>query len=78
MKSIKDVLAVVVALAAAIFAIYQFYLFATFKNAQGITDMQGGTYHLWMAIGAAVVAVIAGIVYFTGHVNQEEEIHITQ
>jgi hypothetical protein len=31
-----------------------------------------------MAIGAAVVAVIAGIVYFTGHVNQEEEIHITQ
>jgi predicted MFS family arabinose efflux permease len=78
MKSIKDVLAVVVALAAAIFAIYQFYLFATFKNAQGVTDMQGGTYHLWMAIGAAVVAVIAGIVYFTGHVNQEEEIHITQ
>jgi uncharacterized membrane protein len=78
MKSVKDVLAIVVAVAAAIFALYQFYLFATFKNAQGVTDMQGGTSHLWMAIGAAILAVVAGIVYFTGHVNKEEEIHITQ
>jgi hypothetical protein len=31
-----------------------------------------------MAIGAAIIAVIAGIIYFTGHVNKEEEIHITQ
>jgi hypothetical protein len=75
MKSIKDVLSILVAIAAAIFAIYQFYLFETFKS-NGVTDVQGGTNHLWLAI--AVVAVVAGIIYFTGHVNKEEEIHITQ
>jgi uncharacterized membrane protein YhiD involved in acid resistance len=77
MKSIKDVLSILVAIAAAIFAIYQFYLFETFKS-NGVTDVQGGTSHLWMAIGSAVVAVVAGIIYFSGHVNKEEEIHITQ
>jgi len=41
-------------------------------------DLQGGGSHLWMAIGSAIIAVIAGIIYFTGHVNKEEEIHITQ
>jgi hypothetical protein len=40
--------------------------------------VQGGTHHLWYAIGAAVIAIVAGIVYFAGHVNKEEEIHITQ
>jgi hypothetical protein len=77
-KNIKDVVSILVAIAGAIFAIYQFYLFVTFKNAEGVADMQGGTYHLWMAIGSAVIAIIAGIIYFTGHVNKEEEIHITQ
>jgi hypothetical protein len=78
MKSMKDIVSILVAVVAGIFAIYQFYLFATFKTPQGVTDMQGGTNHLWMAIGAAVLAVIAGIFYFSGHVNKEEEIHITQ
>jgi hypothetical protein len=77
MKSIKDVLSILVAIAAAIFAIYQFYLFETFKS-DGVVDVQGGTHHLWLAIGSAIVAVVAGIVYFSGHVNKEEEIHITQ
>jgi uncharacterized membrane protein YhiD involved in acid resistance len=77
MKSIKDVLSILVAVAAAIFAIYQFYLFETFKS-DGVVDVQGGTFHLWLAIGSAIVAVVAGIIYFSGHVNKEEEIHITQ
>ncbi len=77
MKSIKDVLSILVAIAAVIFAVYEFYLFETFKS-DGVVDLQGGGSHLWMAIGAALIAVIAGIVYFTGHVNKEEEIHITQ
>jgi hypothetical protein len=77
MKSIKDVLSILIAIAAAIFAIYQFYLFETFKS-NGVTDVQGGTNHLWLAIGSAIVAVVAGIIYFSGHVNKEEEIHITQ
>lgn len=78
MKSIKDILAIVVAIAAAIFALYEFYLFATFTTPQGRPDMQGGTHYLWWAIGATVVAIICGLIYFVGHVNKEEEIHITQ
>lgn len=77
MKSIKDVVSILIAIAAVIFAVYEFYLFETFKS-DGVVDVQGGGAHLYMAIGAAIVAVVAGIIYFTGHVNKEEEIHITQ
>ncbi|MBC7911555.1 MAG: hypothetical protein H7Y30_13695 [Pyrinomonadaceae bacterium] len=73
-----DILMWVVGLAAAIFAIYSYYQFATFKGAGGNFDMQGGRNHLWMAIGATVVALACGIIYFVRHVNKEEEIHITQ
>ncbi len=78
MKSMLDILMWVVGLAAAIFAIYQYYLFATYKNPTGGFDMQGGRNYLWMAIGATVVALACGIIYFVRHVNKEEEIHITQ
>lgn len=78
MKSMLDILLWVVGLAAAVFAIYEFYQFATFKSATGGFDMQGGQSYLWMAIGATVVALVCGILYFVRHVNKEEEIHITQ
>ena len=78
MRSMKDILAVVVGIAAGVFAIYEYYLFASFRNAQGVADMQGGTNHLWLAIGATVLALVCGLIYFLGHVNKEEEIHITQ
>ena len=78
MKSMLDILLWVVGLAAAVFAIYEYYLFATYKNATGTFDMQGGKSYLWMAIAATVIALICGIVYFVRHVNKEEEIHITQ
>ncbi len=79
MGSMKDILAVVVGIAAGVFAIYEYYLFATFRNAQtGVADLQGGTSHLWLAIGATVLALVCGLIYFVGHVNKEEEIHITQ
>ena len=72
MKSIKDILAVIVGLAALVFAVYEFYRFATFPQ------LQSGHNHLWLAIGGAVVAFVCGLIYFLGHVNKEEEIHITQ
>ncbi|MGI8918103.1 MAG: hypothetical protein ACR2H6_05830 [Pyrinomonadaceae bacterium] len=72
MKSIKDILAVIVGLAAAAGAIYYFYKFVTFVEAEG------GHSNLWMALGLAVVAFVCGLIYFLGHVNKEEEIHITQ
>jgi hypothetical protein len=74
MKSLKDILAVIVGLAAAAGAIYYFYRFVTYS------DTQGGQGHSlgWIALGLAAVAFVCGLVYFLGHVNKEEEIHITQ
>ncbi|HSS18618.1 MAG TPA: hypothetical protein VLL54_00835 [Pyrinomonadaceae bacterium] len=69
---IKELLAAVVGLAAAVGAIYYFYRFVT------SVDPNGGHSQGWIALGLAVVAFICGLVYFLGHVNQEEEIHITQ
>jgi hypothetical protein len=72
MKSLKDILAVLVGLAAAIGAIFYFYKFVTFPVPEG-----GHTFG-WMALGLAAVAFVCGLIYFLGHVNKEEEIHITQ
>jgi hypothetical protein len=72
MKSLKDILAIVVGILAAIGAIYYFYRFVTFPET-------GGGHTLgWIALGLAVVAFVCGLIYFLGHVNKEEEIHITQ
>jgi hypothetical protein len=71
MKSLKDILAVVVGIVAAIGAIYYFYKFVTEPPAAGHTSG-------WIALGLAVVAFVCGLIYFLGHVNKEEEIHITQ
>jgi hypothetical protein len=72
MKSLKDILAVVVGVIAAIGAIFYFYKFVTHPN------LEGGHSSGWIALGLAVVAFICGLIYFLGHVNKEEEIHITQ
>ncbi len=72
MKSLIDILTWVVGLAATAFAIYQFYKFATYP------ELQGGHQHLWLAIGATVVALVSALIFFVRRVNKEEEIHITQ
>jgi hypothetical protein len=69
---IKDVLAVIVGLAAAGGAIWFFYRFVTH------TEAEGGHSLGWISLGLAAVAFVCGLVYFLGHVNKEEEIHITQ
>ena len=69
--SMKEILAAVVGLAAALGAIYFFYQFVT--DEEGISHAKG-----WYALGLAAVAFVCGLVYFLGHVNKEEEIHITQ
>ena len=72
MTSIKDVLAVIVGLASLAGSIFHFYKFVT------CAKPAGGHYYLWLALGLAVIAFVCGLVYFLGHVNKEEEIHITQ
>jgi hypothetical protein len=68
----KDVLAVIVGLVAAVGAIWYFYKFVTFSEPDG-----GHTFG-WIALGLAAIAFVCGLIYFLGHVNKEEEIHITQ
>lgn len=43
-------------------AVWQFYLFAIFKDANGIVVVQGGTSHLWRAMGATLFACVASLV----------------
>jgi hypothetical protein len=79
-KSPANVLAAVIGLMSiAAIAIWQFYLFVTFKNTQGFVDVQGGTQHLWWAIGAALIACLAGFLVFSVFVryDKDNEIHIT-
>lgn len=69
MKSLKDIVAVVLGLAALGFGVYKFYQF---------TVADAGTGHMWWAIGSGAVFFICALIFFLGHVNKEEEIHITQ
>ena len=72
MKSLKDILAILVGIASAIGAIFYFYKFVTDPNPAG------GHTSGWIALGLAAIAFVCGLIYFLGHVNKEEEIHITQ
>ncbi|MDT5296084.1 MAG: hypothetical protein QOJ76_2964 [Acidobacteriota bacterium] len=71
MKSLVDVLLVIVAIAALAFAIYEFYGFVTGKDT-------GFTRSLMMAIIGFVVMCVCALAVFMRHSGAEEEIHITQ
>ena len=71
MKSLKDILAILVGIVTAIGSIYYLYKFVTEPPGAGHTSG-------WIALALAVIAFVCGLIYFLGHVNKEEEIHITQ
>lgn len=71
MKSLVDVLLVIVAIAALVFAIYEFLDFV-----KG-TDT-GFTRSLLLAIVGFVVMCVCALAVFMRHSGAEEEIHITQ
>ena len=78
-KSLTNgLIATAVVAAFAVVAAWQFYAFATFRNPQGVFDAGGGMIHLWLAIGAAVVACVAGFLAFSVSVGYSEadEMHI--
>jgi hypothetical protein len=60
-------------------AIWQFYLFVTYKNLTGIADTQGGIHHLWLAIGLGLIACIVGFLVFSFFLRYDtkDELHIT-
>ena len=79
-KSRTSVTAALIAVTAFItLAIWQFYMFITFRNPEGTISIQGGTHHLWLAIGAALIACIAGFFVFSVFLryDRDEELHIT-
>lgn len=59
-RKTKFVAAVLVMIVMAIAASRQLYLFVVFQNAGGLLNAQGGRYHLWLAVSAALLACIAG------------------
>jgi hypothetical protein len=77
--NIKSLVAVIGLAALAAFGAWQFYLFVIFKNSQGVADVQGGTVHLWLAIGIALIVCIAGVFLFSRFLRYDtrNEIHIT-
>lgn len=75
--SLSSVMLWVVGLAAAAVAVWQFYLFATFRDALGALDAQGGGFNLWFAVGAAAVACGCICLGIFGRINRTEEFHIT-
>jgi hypothetical protein len=77
LKNLKNTLLWIVGLLMAAIAIWQFYRFATFKDLQGVVDLQGGTLHLWLALGAAVAACACAFLGIFRRINQTEEFHIT-
>ena len=79
-KSGKRVLSAAIGvISIATLAIWQFYLFVTFKNAEGVVDVQGGTYHLWWAVGLALIACIGSFLFFSVFLryDRNDEMHIT-
>jgi hypothetical protein len=63
-RSAKFATAVVGVVVMATVASRQLYLFVVFRSAQGLSDMQGGRYHLWLALGASLIACVAGCFMF--------------
>jgi len=60
----KFVAAVIGLLVMAIVAGRQLFLFAVFRDAQGLLNSQAGKYHLWLAFSAGITACVAGGLMF--------------
>jgi hypothetical protein len=79
-KSGTNMLAMMVGVAAlAALAVWQFYLFAKFKDSQGVLDAQGGTHHFWWGLGAALLACVIGFFVFSVFLryDKKNDLHIT-
>ena len=60
-------------------SVWQFYLFVTFTNANGVVDLQGGISHLWWALVMALLACVGGFFVFSVFLrrDRDDELHIT-
>ncbi len=79
-KSLANVLATIgITILSATLAVWQFYRFVTFRDALGVIDFQGGSLHLWLAVGAALTACVAAFFVFSVFLryDRDDEMHIT-
>ena len=60
-------------------AVWQFILFAGFKNAQGVLEVDGGGHHFWWGLTAAIIACSVGFWVFSVYLryDKSDELHIT-
>lgn len=60
-------------------AIWQFVLFARFKNAEGLIEVDGGGHHFWWGLSAALMACVVGFFVFSVFLryDKNDELHIT-
>jgi len=79
-KSGPNIVAMMIGVAAlAAMSVWQFYLFATFKDSQGIVGVQGSLNHFWWGLGAALIACIIGFLVFWLFLqyDRKNELHVT-
>ena len=76
-ERLTSTLLVAVGILSTAVAVWQFYLFVVFRDAQGALDAQGGGPNLWYAIGAAVLTCVCVCLAIFRRINQTEEFHIT-
>ena len=76
-KNILSALIGVISLAA--IAVWQFYVFVTFKNQMGLVDVQGGRLHLWPAVGFGLITCVAAFLSFSTFLryDRSNEMHTT-
>ena len=71
--------AIIAVIVVAAISLWQFNVFDTFRDANGVVDPQGGISHLWWALALGVIACAGG--FFVSSVflrhDTEDELHIT-
>jgi hypothetical protein len=77
MQNLRNVLLWTIGLVMAAIATWQFYVFVAYRDSHGLLEAQGGTLHLWLAIGAAVMTCLCAFLGIFRHINTTEEMHIT-
>ena len=80
MKNRKNVVASIVGLVViATIGLWQFYAYVTFKDPNGVLNIEGGTIHLFLAIVMAVFACLMGFLVFSIFLRHDssDDLHIT-
>ena len=78
-KNLKNIVgAIVLMIAIASVATWQFYEYATFETVRGIVNASGGTSHLvWSIVLAGVACGIGFLVFSVFLQNDDDELHVT-